>query len=391
MFDILAAVKSIENEIIHNRRHFHANPEVAYEESETAAYVAKELRQYGLKVQDGVGGNGVVALLEGTKPGPCVALRADMDALRVVEDTGLPFAAKNGRMHACGHDGHTAMLLGAAKVLSQYREHISGAVKFLFQPAEEAGPLGGAQPMIDAGAMENPKVDYVFALHLWPEVPFGKVGLKTGALMSASDRLKIEITGKGGHGAAPHNAVDSVVVASQVVNALQTVVSRNVDPLDAVVVTIGSMHAGQQYNVIAPSAQLEGTVRTQNESIRKVLPERITTLVQSVAAGLGAKADVVYEFGYPTLYNHQQGVDILRKATELSLGEGNTVDLERPSMGGEDFAYFLNHAVGAMFWLGCKGPNSPDYPIHNPKFDFDESVLARGVAVLSATALYLCK
>lgn len=387
MFDILSSVQSIENEIIKFRRHIHANPEVAYEEHATASFVAGILRECGLEVQEGVGGTGVVGLLHGTKPGLCVALRADMDALEVVEDTGLPFASKNGRMHACGHDGHTAMLLAAAKVLAAHREHISGTVKFLFQPAEESAPLGGAQPMIAAGVMQNPKVDYVFALHLWPDVPFGKVGLKTGPLMSASDRLKIDIVGRGGHGAAPHQAVDAVVVASQVINALQTIVSRSVDPLDAVVLTIGSLHAGQRYNVIAPSAHMDGTVRTQNESVRQELPKRIESLVQAVAAGLGATAEVKYEFGYSTLSNSVKGIELLHKAADLALGAGNVVELTRPSMGGEDFAYFLEHAVGAMFWLGCKGPHSPDYPIHNAKFDFDESVMAKGAAVLCAVAL----
>ena len=311
----------------------------------------------------------MVGLLSGAEPGPCVALRADMDALEVQEATGLPFASKNGKMHACGHDGHTAMLLGAAKVLSLHRASIVGTIKFLFQPAEECAPFGGAKSLIEAGAMDNPKVDYIFALHLWPDVPFGKVGLKSGPLMSASDRIQIEIIGKGGHGAIPHQAVDAVVVASQVINSLQTIVSRTVDPLDAAVVTIGSLHAGQRYNVIAETALLDGTVRTQNEAVRKVLPERITTLVQSVAAGMGAKAKVNYELGYPTLYNSPQAVDRLRKASVSVLGADSTVELGRPSMGGEDFAFFLEFAPGAMFWLGCKGPNSPEYPIHNAKFD----------------------
>lgn len=388
MFDIWTTVKGFEQEIISWRRHVHENPELGYEEVETSAFVANLLRQFELEVYEGVAGTGVVAILRGEQEGPCVALRADMDALPVAENTGLPFASKTqGRMHACGHDGHTAMLLGAARVLSTLRQSLKGTVKFFFQHAEECAPHGGAKSMIEAGVMENPKVDYVFALHLWPEVPFGKVGVKTGPLMSASDRLQIEIQGKGGHGAAPHHAVDAVVVASQVVNALQTVVSRQVDPLDAVVVTIGSLIAGQRYNVIAPAAHLDGTVRTQNEAVRRELPARITRLVESIAAGFGAKATVNYEFGYPTLLNHEVGVDIVVRAAEAVFGPEATVRLERPSMGGEDFAYFLNHAVGAMFWLGCKGPDSPDFPIHNSRFDFDESVLARGTAVMVSAAL----
>ncbi|MDP3487485.1 MAG: amidohydrolase [Bacillota bacterium] len=386
MFNIMTAVHGVEQEVIQLRRHLHANPEVGYEEHATSSFVAEKLREYGLEVQ-GVGGTGVIGVLAGYQPGPCVALRADMDALEVQEATGLPFASTNGKMHACGHDGHTAMLLGAAKVLSQHRDSIAGTIKFFFQPAEECAPFGGAKSLIEAGAMNNPTVDYIYALHLWPDIPFGKVGLKSGPLMSASDRLRIDITGKGGHGAMPHQAVDAVVVASQVVSSLQTIVSRTVDPLDAAVVTIGSLHAGQRYNVIAETAHLDGTVRTQNEAVRKALPERITTLVQSVAVGMGAKAEVNYELGYPTLYNNAQAIDMLRKASVSVLGDDSTVELERPSMGGEDFAFFLEFAVGAMFWLGCKGPNTSSYPIHNPKFDFDESVMVRGMAVFCAAAL----
>lgn len=388
MLDLLKEAKGIEQEVIRIRRHIHANPEIGYQESETAAFVAATLRSFGVEVTEGLGGNGVLGMLKGSGSGPCVALRADMDALAVTEDTGLPFASCTpGKMHACGHDGHTAMLLGAAKLLSTHRSELRGTIKFIFQPAEECGPLGGAKPMIDAGVMENPKVDYVFALHLWPDVPYGKVGLKQGPLMSASDRLRIDITGKGGHGAAPHQAVDAIVVASQVINALQTVVSRQVDPLEPVVVTIGSLQAGGQYNVIAPSAHMDGTVRTQNETVRKSLPQRITTLVQSVAASTGASATVTYDFGYPTLYNSPQGVELLRQAAMQVLGVDSIYALERPSMGGEDFAYFLDQAVGAMFWLGCQGPSTPKYPIHNAKFDFDEAILSHGVAMLCAVAL----
>ncbi|KAF0196016.1 MAG: amidohydrolase [Bacillota bacterium] len=387
MFDIMTAVKSVEQEVIQLRRHLHANPEVGYEEHATSSFIAEKLLEYGLEVQQGIGGTGVVGVLAGAQPGPCVALRADMDALEVQEATGLPFAATNGKMHACGHDGHTAILLGVAKVLSLHRGSIVGTIKFLFQPAEECAPFGGAKSLIEAGAMNNPTVDYIYALHLWPDVPFGKVGLKSGSLMSASDRIRIDIIGKGGHGAIPHQAVDAVVVASQVVNSLQTIVSRTVDPLDAAVVTIGSLHAGQRYNVIAQTAHLDGTVRTQNEAVRKVLPERITTLVQSIAVGMGARAEINYELGYPTLYNNPQAINLLRTASVSVLGADSTVDLERPSMGGEDFAFFLDYAAGAMFWLGCKGPNTPDYPIHNAKFDFDESVMVRGMAVFCTVAL----
>jgi len=389
-FDTTATLRAVRGEVIAWRRHLHAHPELGYAEVETAAFVARLLRSFGLEVVEGVGGTGVVALLQGEAPGEgrCVALRADMDALPVTEETNLPFASRYpGKMHACGHDGHTAVLLGAAKVLSLHRQDFAGTVKFFFQPAEECAPEGGAKGMIAAGVMENPKVDYVFALHVWPELPLGTVGVKTGALMSASDRVRIRIQGKGGHGAAPHQAVDAVVVACQVVSALQTVVSRQVDPLEPIVLTVGSIHAGQRYNVIAPAAELDGTVRTQNEALRSTLPSRITKLTHAIAEAFGAEAQVNYEFGYPTLYNHPRAVDIVRSAVTEVLGEEALVELTRPSMGGEDFAYFLDLANGAMFWLGCRGPQTPDAPIHNGKFDFDEDALALGNRVLVQAAL----
>lgn len=390
--EIRSAVQAIEQEIISWRRHIHAHPELGYEEVETAAFVARLLRSFGLSVEEGVGGTGVVGMLRGEGEsegeGLCVALRADMDALPVTEETGLPFASRNlGKMHACGHDGHTAMLLGAARVLSLHRRSFAGTVKFFFQPAEECAPRGGALGMIEEGVMVDPKVDYVFALHLWPELPLGKVGIKTGALMSASDRVRLRIQGKGGHGAAPHQAIDAVVVASHIVTALQAIAGRQVDPLEPFVLTIGSFHAGQRYNVIAPYAELDGTVRTQNETLRSTIPRRITTLAQAVAAGFGAEAEVNYEYGYPTLYNQPHAVDVVSKAVAEVLGEHELIELGRPSMGGEDFAYFLDHAKGAMFWLGCHGPLSPEAPIHNGKFDFDEDALAVGTGVLVQTTL----
>ncbi|MBS4054087.1 MAG: amidohydrolase [Thermaerobacter sp.] len=386
--DILKEVAGIEEEIILWRRHLHAHPELGYEEHETAAFVSEKLRSFGLEVQEGVGGVSVVGVLRGAKPGRCVALRADMDALPIQEETELPFASQSpGCMHACGHDGHTAMLLGAARVLAAKRSELSGVVKFFFQSAEECSPRGGAIPLIEAGVMENPKVDFVFALHLWPEVPFGKVGIKAGPLMSASDRIQVNVTGRGGHGAAPHAAIDSVVVASHIVTALQSIVSRQMNPLEPVVVTIGRFIAGQRHNVIAPTAYLDGTVRTQNEAVRHGLPQKISQLVESIAAGFGASASVEYEFGYPTLHNHPDGVRMVVEATSTALGEESVFMLDQPSMGGEDFAYFLDHAVGAMFWVGCKGEDTTSFPVHNSRYDFDERALVRGTAVMVQLAV----
>ena len=389
--DVLKEVARIEEDIIAWRRHIHANPEIGYEEYATAAFVAEKMRSYGIEVLEGVGGTSVVGVLRGDKPGRCVALRADMDALPIQEETGLAFSSRNpGCMHACGHDGHTAMLLGAARVLAGLRSELCGVVKFFFQSAEECSPKGGAIPLIESGVMENPKVDFVFALHLWPEVPFGKVGIKAGPLMSASDRIQINVKGRGGHGAAPHGAIDSVVVASHIVTALQAIVSRQMNPLDPVVVTIGRFIAGQRHNVIAPTAYLDGTVRTQNEAVRLALPQKIAQLVEGIAAGFGATASVDYELGYPTLHNHPEGMKMVVEATTAALGAENVVILEQPSMGGEDFAYYLDHAIGAMFWLGCKGIDTSPFPVHNAQYDFDERALVRGSAVMVQLALGHC-
>ena len=386
--NVLSEAVKIEPEIIAWRRHFHTHPELGYAEHHTAAFVAEKLRGWSVEVYEAVGGTSVVGILRGAKPGLCVALRADMDALPVEEETGLPFASQNpGCMHACGHDGHMAILLGAAKVLSDKRSEFTGTVKFIFQSAEECSPRGGALPLIEAGVMENPKVNFVFALHLWPELPPGKVGVKAGPLMSAADRLQIHITGLGGHGAAPHYAVDSVVVASHIVTALQTIVSRQTDPLEPAVVTIGQFAAGQRHNIIAATAYLDGTVRTQSETVRQTLPKRIAQLVEGIAAGFNARASVDYEFGYPTLHNHPQGSQLVAEAVSLALGKDCVVILERPSMGGEDFAYYLEHAVGAMFWLGCQDPHMPSFPIHNSRYNFNERVLVRGAAVRAEVAL----
>lgn len=381
-----------DEEVVRLRRHFHMNPEVGYEEHDTAHFVAQYLRNEGLEVVEGVGGLSVTGLLKGRHDGPCVALRADMDALPVEEETGLAFSSlRQGVMHACGHDGHMAMLLVAARVLSQMRDEVHGSVKFLFQSAEECAPNGGAKYMIQAGVLENPRPKMVFGLHLWPDVPLGKVGVKVGPLMSASDRLRIHVKGRGGHGAIPHQAVDAVLVASQIVTSLQAIVSRQVDPLDAAVVTIGELRAGTRYNVIAGEAHLDGTVRTQNEALRDTMPAKIRHLSEHVAEAMGAQASVTYEKGYPTLYNDVGAVSIVREAVIDTLGAAGVLEVERPSMGGEDFAFFTQEIPGAFIWLGCRENGVNGYPIHNSRYTFDETALPIGVEVLCRTALSAMK
>lgn len=388
MGDLRETVLSHAEEVIRLRRHFHMYPEPGYEEHETARFIAQYLRDLGIDVSEGVGGVSVVGLLRGAGDGPCIALRADMDALPITEETGLDFASRNhGVMHACGHDGHTAMLLVAARILSNTRSQWNGAVKFLFQSAEECAPHGGAKHMIEAGALANPAPAAIFGLHLWPDIPLGKVGLKAGALMSASDRLQIQVTGRGGHGAMPHQAVDAVLVASSIVTALQSVVSRQVDPMDAAVITIGELKSGTRYNVIAEAASLDGTVRTQNETLRESMPSRIAALVEHTAAAYGATAKVTYERGYPTLSNDPGAVNLARAAVTAALGSEAILEIDRPSMGGEDFAFFTQLIPGAFLWLGCRRAGESRFPIHNSRYTFDEEALPHGVELLCRLAL----
>ena len=388
MGDLRETVLSHTAEVIRLRRHFHMYPEPGYEEHETARFIAQYLRDLGIEVSEGVGGVSVVGLIRGAGDGPCVALRADIDALSVAEETGLEFASRNpGVMHACGHDGHTAMLLVAARILADTKDQWKGTVKLLFQSAEECAPHGGAKYMIEAGALSDPAPGMIFGLHLWPEVALGQVGLKEGPLMSASDRLRIQVVGKGGHGAMPHQAVDAVVVASNIVTALQSVVSRQVDPMDAAVITIGEFKAGSRYNVIAEEANLDGTVRTQNEVLRESMPSRIANLAEHTAASHGAQAIVTYEKGYPTLHNDPGAVSLARRAVVDTLGSGAVLEVTRPSMGGEDFAFFTQQVPGAFLWLGCRKEGTGGFPIHNPRYTFDEEALSHGVELLCRLAV----
>lgn len=388
MFHLVEAAKRIQPLLIEWRRHLHQHPEIGAEVPETAAFVAERLREMGLTVREKVGGFGVVGLLEGSYSGPTLAIRADMDALPITEETGLPFASKHpGRMHACGHDGHTAILLGTAKILAAHRDGLKGKVKFIFQPAEE-GP-GGAKPMIEDGALSNPPVDAIIGLHLgviW-DLPPGTVGVRPGSMMASTDRFEIRIKGKGGHGAMPHQTVDAVVVGAQVVTALQTIVSRRVDPLEPVVVTVGSLHAGSTFNVIADTAVLKGTVRCFQEALREKIRREIEMIARGVAAGMGAEATVDYLPGHPPLINDPNFTDFFVGVARDILGEKRVVTLPYPTMGGEDMSYFLNAVPGTYFFLASGNPaKGIVYPHHHPKFDIDEDVLWLGTALFAETA-----
>ncbi len=383
-------------EIVQMRRHFHMNPELGMEEYETAATVAEYLNELGLQVETGVGGTGVVGVLRGSKPGRTIAFRADMDALPIEEDTGLEYASRNsGKMHACGHDAHTANLMGTAKMLVELTDggqQLNGNVKFLFQPAEES--TGGAKPMIQVGALEDPPVDAVFGLHVSNDLASGEISVKSGVVNSSSDDAVIQVLGEGGHAAHPETAVDSVVVSAHVVTALQTISSREVSHADPVGLTIGKIYGGHWNNMIAPSVTMEVTIRSMNPEIRKSLPERIERIVRGVTESMRADYDFEYRFAYPAVQNDEEMVRLLRETAGKMIGTDRIVEQQTPSMGGEDFAYFAQEAPGCFFRLGVRneGKGLGIYPGHHPKFNMDEEPLKLGMMLMSGVAMqYLHK
>jgi len=376
----------LKNYVIAWRRRFHAFPELSFNEVLTSKTIAKELKRLGYQVKIGVGKTGVAGFLKGKTSGKTVALRADMDALPVQEENDVPYRSHNpGKMHACGHDGHCAMLLGAASILVRNRSKLKGSVKLLFQPGEETPP-GGALGMIAAGVLENPKVEAVFGLHLDSSLPSGKIGLRQGPMMAASDNFKITIKGKGGHAARPHNCLDPIITGAQIVTALQTIVSRRTDPAQPAVITVGKFVSGTKHNIIPETALLEGTARSIDRHTWKMMPVWIKQLAGGTARANGLTAEVEYERGYPVLYNDPRMVDFAEAVASGLLGRPAVVHIQDPLMGGEDFAYFLQKAPGAFLRLGsCKDARTA-YPWHHPKFNIDEEALPKGAKLLAKLA-----
>ena len=390
--DFLKEATAIEKEIIKDRRTIHERPELAYKEEATAKLVADKLEALGIKVTRGVGGTGVLGVLEGSKNGKVVALRADMDALPLEEMTDVEFKSKTkGVMHACGHDTHVAMLLGTAKLLTAHKDELHGTIKFLFQPAEEHGGRGGAKPMIEEGVMKNPKVDYVFGLHITCDPQKNEsrskfFGLRPGPIMAAPDTFVIRITGKGGHGAAPQDTIDPVYVAAQVMVALQGVSGRTIDPVQPFVITIGSVHAGTKENIIPDEAVLQGTIRTLDEKVRRTAKANVEKVAQGVAKAFGAKASVEFEKdAYPITINDPKVTERTMKL--LKKIPGTKTRIMDPILGGEDFSRFLQEAPGTFYFLGTKNPaKGCVYPNHSSRFKVDEDVLKYGSASLAILA-----
>jgi amidohydrolase len=378
-------VKKLREQVLATRRDLHRIPETGFNEVKTSAYVAERLKGLGLEVQTGIATHGVVGLLRTGKPGPTLMIRADMDALPITEETGLAFASTHpGCMHACGHDSHMAMALGAAAVLSRLRDRIKGNVKFVFQPAEE-GP-GGAQPMIQAGVLENPKVDYALACHLWSERPEGVIGVRSGAFLAAMDRFDIKILGKGGHAAQPHLCVDALEVGTQVVAALQRIVSRHTNPIEPAVVTVGTFHAGTAFNITPAAAVLSGTTRTFNEATWDSWASRLEKVVSGVCDAMGAGYEFKFSRGYPPTVNDAAVADVVRRCAVQVVGKERVVEPEL-SMGGEDMSFFLKRCPGCFYCIGVGREGAA--PLHNSKFDFKEDLMLLGVETHCRVALDL--
>jgi len=379
--------RTLADFVVEMRRDIHAHPELGNEEKRTPALIIGALQGLGYEIRERVGGTGVVAVLRGAQPGRTLALRADMDALPLNEQGERPYKSEvAGVMHACGHDGHVAMALGAARLLSELRDELHGNVKFLFQPAEET--YGGASEMIADGCLSNdPKVDAVFGLHLWPEGDVGALTTRTGAVMASSDALRIIVHGKGGHASEPHACVDPVPIAAQIITNLQTMVTREIDARNPVVVTITYMTASQAFNVIPAEAIIAGTVRTVDPDVRAGMAARIERIAQHTALAFGGLADVTYLQGSGVVMNHGPFVDFVQRTISASRGARNVSTMPVPVMGSEDFGMYLDAVPGAFAFLGAKPSHQDIYPCHHPRFDIDEAALPIGVEILVTLAV----
>ncbi len=375
---IVNRVADLQPDIQAWRRDIHAHPELLYDVHRTAAFVAERLREFGCdEVATGLGKTGVVGVIKGRKPGngevKVIGLRADMDALPIEEATGLPYASKTpGKMHACGHDGHTAMLLGAARYLAETR-NFAGEVAVIFQPAEEGG--GGAHAMIKDGLMERFKIDQVYGMHNGPGIPVGAFAIRPGPLMAATDNIDITIEGHGGHAAKPHNCIDSLLVGAQLVTVLQQIVSRNVDPLESAVVSMCEFHAGNARNVIPQTATLRGTVRTLTPKIRDLVEKRVREVVAGTAQITGAKINLTYTRGYPVTVNHAEQTEVALRAAKEVAGETNVHEMP-PMMGAEDFSYMLEARPGAFIFIG----NGDSAGLHHPAYNFNDEAIVYGTS-----------
>ncbi len=391
-FRIRPTIAALQSDLVKWRREFHRWPELGFREKRTAAFVSDRLREWGIPHQTGIAETGIAATIASAAnpDGPVLAIRADMDALPIQEENIVSYRSQlDGVMHACGHDGHTAIALGTARYLWEHRDSFRGMVKIIFQPAEE-GP-GGAKPAIEAGVLDNPRVDAIVGLHLWNNLPLGTVGVRAGALMAAVEFFHCTIHGRGGHGALPQQTIDSILVGAQAVNALHAIVSRNIDPLDAAVITVGEFHGGTATNIIAERVRLSGTVRYFNPALGEVLPRRIEQTIAGVCQSHGAHYELDYQKLYPALVNDREITELVRSVAESVVETPAGVVPECQTMGGEDMAFFLQEVPGCYFFLGSANRDRDlAYPHHHPRFDFDEKALSVGVEMFVRCAERFC-
>ena len=392
MIDFLEEAKALFPYTQSMRRDFHIHPELGFHEVRTGGIVAKELEALGLEVTKGIGKTGVVALLEGSKPGPTLLIRFDMDALPIVEDTGAEYASQNnGVMHACGHDGHTAIGLTVAKILQKHREELPGTIKFCFQPSEEGfngEDVGGNEMMMRDGVLDAPHVDQTLALHLWNDQPVGWVGVGNGPVMAGAEQFEIKLTGRGGHGAAPHLTIDPIVAAAQIVTALQTIVSRNIAPLQPAVVTVTTVNSGTAFNVIPQEATLTGTIRTFDLDVRKQVLERFDRIVRGVGESMGCDVQVEVLRVTPAVINNASVTTKVQETVRRILPASQLDTASYMTMGAEDMAFMQEKVPGCYFFVGSNNKERHlDYGHHHPKFDFDEEALPRAAALMAAAAV----
>ena len=384
--ELLEAARRLRPQLVEDRRAIHQNPELAFQEVKTAARVHERLTALGIEHRTGVAETGVIGVIRGSRPGRTVILRGDMDALPILEETPVPFASQNpGVMHACGHDSHTAMLLGAAQLLNERRDRLAGTVKLMFQPAEEGG--GGGKRMIDEGLLEAPEVDAAFMIHVHPELPIGKVGFRSGPSMAGMCRFEIEVKGRGGHAARPHVAIDPVVISAHVVTVLQTLVSRELDPTAMGLITMGSITSGTAANIIPDNALIKGTIRAHDPKVMELLRTRVAELATGVAAAMRAEAEVRYGMAYPPLATDDAMTELAAGAARSVLGAENVEEVPI-TMGAEDFAFVLERVPGSVVRLGVRkeGWERP-LAVHTATFDIDEDALPVGAATMAAIAL----
>jgi amidohydrolase len=385
MVDFLSEAQALFEYTQTLRRDFHRHPELGFQEVRTAGIVARELNQLGLEVTTGIAETGVVALIEGSRSGGTALLRFDMDALPIQEQTGAPYASQNpGVMHACGHDGHTAIGLTVARLLHNHRHELAGSIKLVFQPAEEGD--GGAERMLAEGILENPHADIALALHLWNEKPFGWLGIADGPTMAAAEIFQIEVTGRGGHGGIPHLAIDPILACTQIINALQSIVSRNVPPLETAVVSVTSMHAGEAFNVIPARASLLGTIRTFSPEVRQRVLQRFQQVVEGVGAAMECQVDCQVKSISQAVVNDNGLAEKVRAAAQQVLPESQ-IEAGYRTMGAEDMAFIMQKLPGCFFFIGSANPDKGlNAPHHHPHFDFDERALVHAAALIAGAA-----